>query len=314
MNYIVFDLEWNQCPYGKSAVSNKIPFEIIEIGAVKLDDNKQKIDKFQVYVKPKVYKKMHFHAGKVTGLSIEDLDCGLPFKEAADKFLEWCGEDYSFCSWGEQDLTEFQRNLKYYGMLDRLKGPMLYENIQLQYAMYKDEPDLMRSLEYAASDMNIQIEGDFHRALDDAECAAMVFAVLPDELTDKYPSLNTYQNPKKRADEIYVEFDGYLQYVSREFKTKEAAMTDIVVRDLYCNFCNRNLNPLIKWYAKNNKNYYALGKCPAHGFIKGKIHMMKTDDDKFYVIKTIGAETQENALEQLEEKAYMFDKPVELTI
>ena len=31
MNYIVFDLEWNQCPYGKGQENERIPFEIIEI-------------------------------------------------------------------------------------------------------------------------------------------------------------------------------------------------------------------------------------------------------------------------------------------
>ena len=40
MNYIVFDLEWNQCPYGKEKENKKLPFEIIEIGAVKLDENR----------------------------------------------------------------------------------------------------------------------------------------------------------------------------------------------------------------------------------------------------------------------------------
>ena len=37
MNYIVFDLEWNQCPGGKEKENKKLPFEIIQIGAVKLD-------------------------------------------------------------------------------------------------------------------------------------------------------------------------------------------------------------------------------------------------------------------------------------
>lgn len=37
MDYIVFDLEWNQCPYGKGQENERIPFEIIEIGAVKLN-------------------------------------------------------------------------------------------------------------------------------------------------------------------------------------------------------------------------------------------------------------------------------------
>ena len=36
MNFIVLDLEWNQCPTGKSDTIGQLPFEIIEIGAIKL--------------------------------------------------------------------------------------------------------------------------------------------------------------------------------------------------------------------------------------------------------------------------------------
>ena len=36
MNYIVLDLEWNQCPYGKQFEIKQLPFEIIEIGAIRL--------------------------------------------------------------------------------------------------------------------------------------------------------------------------------------------------------------------------------------------------------------------------------------
>ena len=39
MKYIVFDLEWNQSPSGKEGAVESLPFEIIEIGAVKLDEN-----------------------------------------------------------------------------------------------------------------------------------------------------------------------------------------------------------------------------------------------------------------------------------
>ena len=47
MNYIVLDLEWNQCPTGKSGEIRRLPFEIIEIGAVKLDENLQYVDSFR---------------------------------------------------------------------------------------------------------------------------------------------------------------------------------------------------------------------------------------------------------------------------
>ncbi|MFR6581963.1 MAG: hypothetical protein ACLURP_08015 [Ruminococcus sp.] len=41
MNYIVFDLEWNQSPGGKRWSNSRLPFEIIEIGAIKLNEEKE---------------------------------------------------------------------------------------------------------------------------------------------------------------------------------------------------------------------------------------------------------------------------------
>ena len=46
MNYIVFDLEWNQAAEGKIKENKDIPFEIIEIGAVRLDQDKNEIGEF----------------------------------------------------------------------------------------------------------------------------------------------------------------------------------------------------------------------------------------------------------------------------
>ena len=44
MNYIVFDLEWNQNPSGKKTRNDRLPFEIIEIGAVKVNSKKEITD------------------------------------------------------------------------------------------------------------------------------------------------------------------------------------------------------------------------------------------------------------------------------
>ena len=55
MNYIVFDLEWNQNPDGRRHPDSRLPFEIIEIGAVKLNEKREIVDIFQCLIKPKVY-------------------------------------------------------------------------------------------------------------------------------------------------------------------------------------------------------------------------------------------------------------------
>ena len=120
MNYIVFDLEWNQCPYGKERENDKLPFEIIEIGAVKLNEQFEIIDNFQCLVQPMVYKKLHYRTQDIIGLSMKDLEKGSPFYRAIREFLKWCGEDRIFCTWGSMDLLELQRNMKYYGVLKQL--------------------------------------------------------------------------------------------------------------------------------------------------------------------------------------------------
>ena len=55
MNYIVFDLEWNQNPDGRRHPDSRLPFEIIEIGAVRLNEKLEITGTFQQLIRPKVY-------------------------------------------------------------------------------------------------------------------------------------------------------------------------------------------------------------------------------------------------------------------
>ena len=60
MNYIVLDLEWNQSPTGKEDEMEGLPFEIIEIGAVKLNEKFEAIDEYSRTVRPQVYRRLHY--------------------------------------------------------------------------------------------------------------------------------------------------------------------------------------------------------------------------------------------------------------
>ena len=64
MNYIVMDLEWNQSYNGHMGEHPRMPFEIIEIGAVKVDKNLNIIDEYSSLIKPKIYKKLHSNSRK----------------------------------------------------------------------------------------------------------------------------------------------------------------------------------------------------------------------------------------------------------
>lgn len=59
MEYIVLDLEWNQSNTGKEDAVEKLPFEIIEIGAIKLNKERVMVSEFNELIKPQVYHEMH---------------------------------------------------------------------------------------------------------------------------------------------------------------------------------------------------------------------------------------------------------------
>ena len=122
MNYIILDLEWNQGNEQKEKQLKELPFEIIEIGAVKLNSRMEICDSFHELIRPQVYKEMHYMTKKLLHLDMEELQSGRSFLQVIKSFLAWCGEDYMFGTWGPQDLTELQRNMKFYGMepLDKI--------------------------------------------------------------------------------------------------------------------------------------------------------------------------------------------------
>ena len=113
MNYIVFDLEWNQSPGGKKYSNSRLPFEIIEIGAVKMNEQREVVDVFQRLVKPQVYNWIHDSIHEVIHVDYKDLADGVPFQQAVREFLKWCGEEYVFCTWGNQDRSHIMMCRKY---------------------------------------------------------------------------------------------------------------------------------------------------------------------------------------------------------
>ena len=74
MNYIIFDLEWNQCCGGRDMENPRMPFEIIEIGAVRVSEDREILDSYQQVIRPRVYKKLHY---KIKEMAKNDLINGL---------------------------------------------------------------------------------------------------------------------------------------------------------------------------------------------------------------------------------------------
>lgn len=298
MNYIVLDLEWNQGNTGQEEDAEKLLFEVIEIGAIKLNDGKVMVDEFSQLIKPKVYHEMHRITSRLIHLQMQELERGRPFEEAAGRFLQWCGkEPYRFCTWGGTDLTELQRNMKYYGMEPLSDGPIAFYDVQKLFSLAFEDGKSRKALEYAIDFLKIKKDIPFHRAFSDAyytaEVLKRIIAGKPEVMTKV--SYDVYHPPRDRKSEIRVEFDTYVKYISREFEDKADAFADREVISSKCYLCHRNLRKKVKWFTVNGRHYYCLACCDKHGYLKGKIRIRRSENDKVYIVKTTKLISREEA-------------------
>lgn len=287
MNYIIIDLEWNQSENPQhNIIASKVPFEIIEIGAVKLNEKREYIDSFHAVISPRLYKHIHHITRELTGISDDELNHGSSFTDVMEHFMTWCGDSYSLCTWGMMDITELQRNMSFY-RLPLFPFPVYYYDLQKIFSLTYEDGKLRRSLEYAVEYLKLPMVRDFHRALDDALYTADVFGLLPENIVKENYSIDTYQLPATKKDEIYAYYSTYSKYISRGFDNKTNVMDDRSVTATTCYKCGKKLKKKIRWFTGNSKIYYCLCICPEHGYLKGKIRMKKHDGGQYYAVKTL---------------------------
>lgn len=287
MNYIVFDLEWNQPVDGMSSEERELLFEVIEIGAVKLDSNRNIISEFSQLVKPVVYKQLNWHIKKMLGLSMKELmSDGLPFPEVMNNFLKWCGDDAVFCSWGSQDLTELQRNMHYYKMEPLADGPISFFNVQKLYAMQMKEENITRNLEYAVSSLNIKKDIPFHRAYSDSYYTAKIFKTIDKKIMDIGVSFDIYHLPKNNKQEIFITQGKETYFLSRAYEDRQELVENRKVLAMNCALCNkRSVRPKIRWFVTGTRYYLGGAICDIHGPIKAKLRIRKNEFGQYYAEK-----------------------------
>lgn len=285
MNYIVMDLEWNQSNDGTEEVCKVLPFEIIEIGAIKLNNARKMVGEFSELIRPQIYHEMHHITGKLIHLEMDQLEKGQPFVDIEEKFRRWCGEDYMFCTWGPLDLVELQRNIRYYGLEPLGDGPIAYLDVQKLFSIAYEDRKSRRTLEYAIDFLHIEKDIPFHRAFSDAYYTAKVLARMEESVLANV-SFDVFHLPRTKEEEVHIVFDTYAKYISRSFADKTEAMQDKTVIATKCYLCHRNLRKKIRWFSPNGKHYYSVSCCDKHGLMKAKIRIRKTEDDRVYVVKT----------------------------
>lgn len=286
-HYIILDLEWNQSAGGKEASVEHLPFEIFEIGAVKLNENLEKVSEFHRLVRPRVYRQLHHIISEVTHISTAELEQkGEPFVTVMEDFIRWCGENYRFCTWGTMDLTELQRNMSYYGMEIPFEKPLLFYDVQKLHSLLYSDGKTRDSLDVAVRFFELEADAPFHRALDDADYTARIMGRMDFQKVRDYVSVDYYRIPENKKEEFTLEFPEYSKFVSRGFPSREDAMADKAVTDMICYKCHRMLRKKIRWFSYGQRYYLCLANCPEHGLMKGKIRMKKAEDGSVFAVRT----------------------------
>ena len=247
MKYIILDLAWNGSNTDKGYFN-----EIIEFGAVALDDDLAIVGEFQSFVNPKVTKKLRGRIKELTHISNDDLKNAGSFVSVFRRFAAWIGEeDNCMLSWGNADIVVLYENLERYEMLDEIFVIRNFCDAQLMCQQAMDIP-LTKQVGLSAFAELTQVEiGDdpLHRAINDsrltARCVAKVFKP------------ECYASFVRKADREFYErmnFKSYcIQDINDELIKPSAFMTK-------CPECGRYMKR-ISSYSCRNKKHYASYRC-----------------------------------------------------
>jgi DNA polymerase III epsilon subunit-like protein len=222
MNYIVLDLEFNQSfPFknGRKVEPNpECPFEIIQIGAVKLNDKFEQVDTFDAMIRPQIYPRLHPFVEKITGIHAEMLADKPDFKSAYEGFLKFIGNEPAIlCTWGGDDIKSLFRNILFYNLnADALTDQ--YLNVQPFAAQYLNhEAGKAIGLKNAVEALGIPEGNTFHDALNDAVYTAKIFAIThPAEI--KAEVFNPLTMLAKKPKKLRTNVKSLLMYVEEKME------------------------------------------------------------------------------------------------
>ena len=185
MAFIIIDLEFNNLEgihkyypdlFTKypSLENAELDNEIIEIGAIKLDNYMKPLNEFKAYIKPSAIPVLNPKISEITSITEKDLENGLSFQEGIEKLSELIDEGDVICSWAKDDIIEIINNAVYYKYenLDWLKNYLDLQEYSTKILGKKKSLSLKNALE----DLKIKVDNSkLHDALNDAIYTAEVF-------------------------------------------------------------------------------------------------------------------------------------------
>lgn len=249
MDYIVLDMEWNRAVDYTQIVKTPIFLtgEIIQIGAVKLNERFEMIDSFQRRVVPQHYTTLHPCVAEITKLTNADLQKGEPFCDVFDAFCRWCGNDFVFLIWGTEDLSVLRKNMELHD-IDTSYMPACY-NLQNIFAQQISKDFRQYGLEKALALVK-ETPFDAHDALNDAKSTALLCKHM-----DLSKGLAEYTRRVDHRNGCVESYDFEEHYVDIA-----DALDDDYVVSFECPECSEIVWGE-NWVRKSGTILYALGHC-----------------------------------------------------
>ncbi|XP_033107530.1 3'-5' exoribonuclease 1-like isoform X1 [Anneissia japonica] len=166
--------------------------EIIEIGAILLDQNLKKISEFQKFVCPDVNKILTPFCLGLTKIRQRDVDQADPFPNVYGEMLKWMTENglqfkpteqnFTFVTDGIFDCNKFIRNQCNLSMIEYPKWAIEFSNIKKHFrdiVPHKQRKNLRSTnLTGMLKVLKIPMDGQLHRAMDDAKMVVKIMEGL----------------------------------------------------------------------------------------------------------------------------------------
>lgn len=265
---IVFDLEWNQSSY---TPNHRIPHEIIEIGACRVDREYRVVDTFSRVICPRLYKRLDKHIKKVTGITEDELSRGGTFSDVFGDFIAWCGEDTQLVTWGRDDFPVLRRNALFF------QTPMPFDppiDAQLVFGgACLGSCHQQMNLHAAMEHQQIELEVPAHRAVYDAQCTATLLCSIDQAVSAlEEGRLMQLRGTIEREKRIAA---SALRSVPTRHAYQTDALTDGQLMNIACPRCGRRTSFDTPWFDSGREKYMAISLCPAHGFIYGQMHFKR---------------------------------------
>ena len=289
MYYITLDLVWNQA-YAQKALAvqrqlcSRLRGEVIQIGAVKLNENMQPCGSYQIIIKPRYFKKLHRHVSELTGITQDMIDIGTPMTEAAASFKKWCGNDFVFLTWGPDDIPMLKENLHANGLESKWVEKVY--DLQIIFNRQTDGLSKQRSLEYAMEYFEIPQRLPAHDALNDAYFTALVAAKL-----DVKSGIESYN--ASRADHLEEGVIGDADAGDDGYVTIPEMLDDDIVRAPICPLCKKPLMSLGKPLHSKGQKYTLIFSCEKDGNMILTLKLHRNFNDTWRAKRTLDKATDE---------------------